>query len=57
MPETQQTGAVRRLTSTMTQIRPVLVQLLRPLILLAGAALLIEGLLPALLSAQAGPPS
>jgi hypothetical protein len=39
----------------MTQIRPLLVQLLRPLILLAGAALLIEGLLPALLAAQAGP--
>ncbi len=39
----------------MTQIRPALVQLLRPLVLLAGAALLIEGLLPVLLAAQAGP--
>jgi hypothetical protein len=40
----------------MTQIRPVLVQMLRPLILLAAAAVVIEGLLPVLLQAQAGPP-
>jgi hypothetical protein len=40
----------------MTQIRPVLVQILRPLILLLAAAMLIEVLLPVLLAAQAGPP-
>jgi hypothetical protein len=39
----------------MTQLRPVVVQLLRPMILLAGAALLIEVLLPILLAAQSGP--
>jgi hypothetical protein len=39
----------------MTQLRPVVVQLLRPMILLVAAALLIEVLLPILLAAQAGP--
>jgi hypothetical protein len=41
----------------MTQLRPVVVQLLRPMILLAAAALLIEVLLPILLAAQAGRPT
>src|SRR6266508_3589351 len=45
----------------MTQIRPALVQLLRPLVVLAGAALLIEGL-PRMLASEptetgAGPAS
>ncbi len=40
----------------MTQTRLMLVQVLRPLVMLAGAALLIEGLLPVLLAAQAGLP-
>ncbi|HYU49214.1 MAG TPA: hypothetical protein VEO91_04695 [Candidatus Limnocylindria bacterium] len=40
----------------MIQMGPVLVQLIRPLILLAACALMIEVLLPILLTAQAGPP-
>jgi hypothetical protein len=40
----------------MSQFRPVIVQLVRPMILLGAAALLIEGILPILLAAQAGPP-
>jgi hypothetical protein len=41
----------------MTQMGPVLVQLIRPLILVTAAGLLIEVLLPVLLAAQAGPSS
>jgi hypothetical protein len=45
----------QRLIATMSQFRPVIVQLVRPMILLGAAALLIEGILPILLAAQAGP--
>jgi hypothetical protein len=45
----------QRLIATMSQFRPVIVQLLRPIVLVGAAALLIEGILPILLAAQAGP--
>jgi len=51
----QHLALTQRLIATMSQFRPVIVQLLRPIVLVGAAALLIEGILPVLLAAQAGP--